>query len=54
MTTRIDYLVSTILAANKDYRSGNSFIDDEDYDKLVDELKEIDPETSVKNRLWRT
>ena len=47
MTTRIDYLVSTILAANKDYRSGNSFIDDEDYDKLVDELKEIDPENPL-------
>ncbi len=47
MTTRIDYLVSTILAANRDYRSGDPFMDDEYYDKLVDELKEIDPENHL-------
>lgn len=47
MTNRIDYLVSTILAANKDYRNGDPFMDDEDYDKLVDELKEIDPENPL-------
>lgn len=47
MTTRIDCLVTTILAANKDYRSGDPFLDDEDYDKLVDELKEIDPENPL-------
>lgn len=47
MTTRIDCLVTTILAANKDYRSGDPFMSDEDYDKLVDELREIDPENPL-------
>lgn len=47
MTTRIDYLVSNILKANKAYRDGNPFMSDEEYDKLVDELKEIDPENSL-------
>lgn len=47
MTTRIDYLVSNILKANKAYRDGNPFMSDGEYDKLVDELKEIDPENSL-------
>ena len=47
MTTRIDYLVSNILKANKAYRDGNPFMSHEEYDKLVDELKEMHPENSL-------
>lgn len=39
----IDNLRQTIIEANEAYRNGNAIMSDSDYDKLIDQLKELNP-----------
>lgn len=42
----IDNLRQTIIEANEAYRNGNAIMSDSDYDKLIDQLKELNPNDS--------
>ena len=44
MQTLKDNLIQKIKQYNKSYRDGNPLISDKEYDKLIEQLKEIDPE----------
>ena len=46
---RIKKLEYKIKKANKVYRDGNPMISDQEYDQLLDQLKELDP----TNRLFK-
>ena len=44
MQTKIESLLSDIEMYNESYRKGDSKISDSEYDKLVDELRALDPD----------
>ena len=48
---KIDKLLTIIKEYNKDYRTGNTKISDAEYDKLVEELKRIDPDNDWFNHI---
>lgn len=43
----IESVVESIKILNKSYREGNSLISDKEYDKLLNSLKEIDPDNEI-------
>jgi len=47
---KIEHLTNEIVRANKKYREGGSIMTDSQYDKLLEELKELDPNNPLINK----
>lgn len=51
MNTKIEELENTIVNASKAYYSGHQIMTDAEFDSLVDELKSIDPDNELVNKV---